>query len=35
MWMDLEIITLCKAVRKVPYDTTYTWNLKYGTNELI
>ena len=21
--------------RKTPYDTTYTWNLKHGTNEPI
>ena len=21
--------------RKIPYDITYMWNLKYGTNELI
>ena len=30
-WMDTEIIIL----RKIPYDITYTWNLKYDTNELI
>ena len=21
--------------RQIPYDITYMWNLKYGTNELI
>ena len=21
--------------RQIPYDIAYTWNLKYGTNELI
>ena len=28
-WMKLEILIL------IPYDVTYMWNLKYGTNELI
>ena len=36
-WMDLEIIILSKSERErqIPYDITYTWNLKYDTNELI
>ena len=24
-----------KRERQIPYDITYMWNLKYGTNELI
>ena len=24
-----------KRERQIPYDVTYTWNLKYDTNELI
>ena len=28
-WMDLEIIILSEVkVRQIPYDITYTWNLK-------
>ena len=37
--MQLEIIILSEVKsereRQIPYDTTYMWNLKYGTNELI
>ena len=35
-WMQLEIIILMKSERErqIPYDITYMWNLKYGTNEL-
>ena len=35
-WMDPEIITL-REVRKrqMLYDITYTWTLKYATNEPI
>ena len=34
-WMDLEIITLSEVnqTEKDKYHSTYTWNLKYGTNE--
>ena len=39
MWMDLEIIrpdgVSQKEKRQIPYDITYTQNLKYNTNELI
>ena len=37
-WMDLEIIILPEVSQKekdIPHDTTYMWNLKYDTNELI
>ena len=36
-WMDLETIILSQSERErqIPYDTTYMWNLKYNTNELI
>ena len=36
-WMDLEIIILSKSERerRIPYDITYMWNLKYDTNEFI
>ena len=37
-WMDLEIIILSEVSQKekeISYVITYTWNLKYGTNELI
>ena len=34
-WMDLEIIILSERERQMPYDITYMWNLKYGTNEHI
>ena len=37
--MDLYIIILSRSKsdreRKIPCDITYTWNLKYDTNELI
>ena len=37
--MDLDIIILSSSKsdreRKIPYDITYMWNLKYDTNELI
>ena len=32
-WMDLEIVILSE--RQIPYDITYTWNLKYDTKEHI
>ena len=37
IWMQLGIIILRKLERErlIPYDITYMWNLKYGTNELI
>ena len=35
-WMQLEIIILSEVrERQLPYDITYMWNLKYGTNERI
>ena len=37
-WMNLEIIILgevSQEEKKIPYDITYMWNLKYDTNELI
>ena len=38
-WMDLEMTILDEVKsdreRQIPYDITYVWNLKYGTNELI
>ena len=35
-WMDLEIIILSEiSQRQISYDTTYMWNLKNDTNELI
>ena len=36
-WMQLEIIILSMSERErqIPYNITYMWNLKYGTNELI
>ena len=37
--MDLETIILSEvksdSKRQISYDTTYMWNLKYDTNELI
>ena len=36
--MQLEIIMLSEVnqkERQMPYVTTYTWNLKYDTNDLI
>ena len=37
IWMDLEIIILNEVsqVEKDKYEFTYTWNLKYDTNEFI
>lgn len=33
---DRETITLSGvSQRQIPYDITYTWDLKYGTNEPI
>ena len=37
-WMQLEIIILSEMserVRQIPYDITFMWNLKYGTNDPI
>ena len=39
-WLQLEIIILSEVSQKererqIPYDITYMWNLKYGTNEPI
>ena len=35
-WMDLEVVILSElGQRQMPYDITYTWDLKYDTNELI
>ena len=36
-WMQLEILILNKPERKrqTPYDITYLWNLKYGTDDPI
>ena len=36
MWMDPKIMTstLRKVSQRQIYDITYTWNLKYDTNEL-
>ena len=36
-WMDLEITEQSKSERerRIPYDITYMWNLKYDTNERI
>ena len=32
-WMQLEIIILSEVrERKIPYDITYMWDQKYGTN---
>ena len=34
--MQLEIIILSEvSQRKIPYDITYLWNVKYDTNEPI
>ena len=33
-WMELETLILNEVrKRQIPYDITYIWNLKYGTNE--
>ena len=36
-WMELEILILSEVSQKrqIPYDITYIWNLKYGTDEPI
>ena len=37
-WMDTEIIILSEVSqteKQISYDITYTWNLKYDTNEPI
>jgi len=35
-WVLLEITIISQVrERQIPYDTTYTWNLKYDTNEPI
>ena len=37
-WLKLEILTLSEMSekeRQIPYDITYMWNLKYGTNAPI
>ena len=38
-WMQLEFLILSEIKserkRQIPYDITYMWNLKYGTNEPI
>ena len=38
-WMQLEIIVLSEVKsereRQTPYDITYTWTVKYDTNEPI
>ena len=34
-WMDLEILILSEVSQKAPNDTTYMWNINYGTNESI
>ena len=35
--MQLEILIISKSERErqIPYDITYMWNLKYGTNDPI
>ena len=36
-WMELETLILIEASqteKDIPYDITYMWNLKYGTNDL-
>ena len=36
-WMDLETLTLSEVKserkRQIPYNITYLWNLKHGTNK--
>ena len=35
-WMELGILILSEVrKRKIPYDITYMWNLKYGTGDSI
>ena len=31
-WMDLIILSEARK-RQIPYEITYTWNLKYDTNK--
>ena len=34
-WIDIEMVILQKVrERQIPCNITYTWNLKYDTNEL-
>ena len=38
--MELDTLILSevsqkKKKRQIPYDSTYLWNLKYGTDDLI
>ena len=33
--MQPEFLILSEREEQVPYDITYMWNLKYGTNELF
>ena len=32
-WMDLEITILSEVRKRILYDITYMWTLKYDTNE--
>ena len=38
-WMELETLILSEVKperkRQMPYDTTYLWNIKYGTDDPI
>ena len=37
IWMEIEILMLSEVSereRQIPYDITYMWSLKYGTNDL-
>ena len=37
-WMELETLILSEVSQKekdIPYDTTYLWNLKYGTDDPV
>ena len=33
--MNLEIVILTEIKRKISYDITYMWNIKFDTNEVI
>ena len=33
MQLDLMLSEVSQQERQIPYDITYMWNLKYGTNE--
>ena len=35
MYATRDSHTKPERERQMPYDVTYTWNLKYGTNDLI